>query len=203
MPEYGVWVSMKQRCSNKNTSNYHRYGGRGISVCDRWVESFDNFIADMGERPTGDHSIDRIDNDGDYNPDNCKWSTRLEQGRNTRRNRILDFNGEVCCVSEVANQLGVDSGYVTYRLNNGMEIKKPVIKKEIKVLDIESIPTIKITEMIKKLGGTQAAMAKQAGISPQSLNNMIRQGKEVLQLANGDYIATSKHTVIFKGVDNE
>lgn len=79
-PTYTSWDGMIQRCTNPNNVNYHRYGGRGIRVCKEWF-AFDSFLADMGERPK-DKSIDRIDNDGNYEPSNCKWSTRKEQAQN-------------------------------------------------------------------------------------------------------------------------
>ncbi|MFZ9327586.1 MAG: hypothetical protein ACO24H_09070 [Polynucleobacter sp.] len=88
-PEYGTWSRMKDRCLNPNNSRYFDYGGRGIAVCNRWLNSFENFLADMGEKPEpkGDYSIDRIDNSLGYFPANCKWSTREEQMKN-RRNSV-------------------------------------------------------------------------------------------------------------------
>ena len=83
-PIYFIYHSMKSRCYNKNDKNYHNYGGRGIAVCDRWLESIENFVYDMGDKPTPSHSIDRIDNDGNYTPYNCKWSTPREQVLNRR-----------------------------------------------------------------------------------------------------------------------
>lgn len=87
IPEYFVWKTMKQRCSNKNNRSYPDYGGRGITVCDRWKDSFENFFKDMGERPSKRHSIDRMDNDKGYEPSNCKWSTDVEQASNRRKRR--------------------------------------------------------------------------------------------------------------------
>lgn len=83
-PEYWIWQAMKQRCRNHRHKHYADYGGRGIRVCARWAASFAAFISDVGPRPSSRHSIDRVDNDGNYEPGNCKWSTSSEQARNRR-----------------------------------------------------------------------------------------------------------------------
>lgn len=103
-PEYRSWLAMKKRCG-PNYSQRHLYGGRGIMVCERWMK-FDNFFEDMGRQPSPEHrSIDRYpDNDGNYEPGNCRWATRKEQGRNKRSNRIVE-TGE--CVAEVAERSGL------------------------------------------------------------------------------------------------
>lgn len=107
LAEYNIWAAMKRRCYNKNVKDYHRYGGRGIKVCDEWM-SFKNFYADMGARPSPKHSIDRYpDKDGDYKKSNCRWATLIEQANNTRRNRMITYGGLTGTISSVARGLGV------------------------------------------------------------------------------------------------
>lgn len=102
---YNIWGKMIQRCLNPKSSNYQHYGGRGILVCERWLD-FENFYADMGKAPAS-LSLDRIDNEKGYSPDNCRWATGKEQCRNTRRNCHLTLNGTTKTVIEWAEYLGV------------------------------------------------------------------------------------------------
>jgi hypothetical protein len=90
--EYRTWIDMKKRCYDKKNKRYKDYGGRGITVCDRWLYSFENFYTDIGPRPSNKHSIDRIKNDGNYEPGNCRWATKKEQSNNTRRNKRNNNN---------------------------------------------------------------------------------------------------------------
>jgi hypothetical protein len=94
-PLYHVWYDMKTRCNTQTSSSYKNYGGRGIKICNRWLNSLENFIEDMGEKPSPKHSIDRIDNNGNYEPSNCRWATRLEQAHNrgTRSDNISGVTG--------------------------------------------------------------------------------------------------------------
>jgi len=129
-PEYSSWKSMISRCADKSNS---RYGGRGIKVCDRWVESFVAFLDDMGRRPSAGHSIDRIDNDGDYDPGNCRWATAEEQCRNRSNTLYLSLNGETMSLPEWSERLGIDQSLIRSRLDRGWSdeeaLTKPVEKK--------------------------------------------------------------------------
>ena len=121
-PEYASWYGMKNRCTCKTSKYYSRYGGRGITMCDRWRESFLNFLDDMGPRPSPQHSLDRIDNNGSYEPSNCRWATKSEQARNRRSNRIVFFDGREMCVAELLKTMGIKSTTVYDRLSKGMSV---------------------------------------------------------------------------------
>lgn len=114
---YGSWADMMKRCLNPNAKQFLNYGGRGIGVCERW-QCFDNFLADMGQRPP-DTSLDRINNEGNYEPGNCRWATRVQQNRNTRQNQYIEFNGERLCITEWAVRMGIGPGTVRYRIRQG------------------------------------------------------------------------------------
>lgn len=117
-PEFRIWATMRQRCSNPNSKKYKNYGARGIRVCKRW-NYFPNFLKDMGAKPSPKHSIERIDNDGNYCPQNCRWATALEQGINKTNNVFLTAGGETRCISEWSRLLGISSGMIRHRIRRG------------------------------------------------------------------------------------
>lgn len=113
-PTYQSWTAMKSRCCCVGDQAYSQYGGRGITVCERWMR-FEGFLADMGDRPDGT-TIDRIDNDGNYEKSNCRWATRKQQQRNRHNNRMVTFNGDTRCVSEWAEIVGINVSTLWCRL---------------------------------------------------------------------------------------
>jgi len=106
---------MKQRCTNPKNKRYSSYGGRGITVCDRWVE-FENFLEDMGERPPG-LSLERIDNDGNYEPGNCTWTTAKQQARNNRHNHMITYNGTTLPLVAWSEKVNIPYDILKSRLN--------------------------------------------------------------------------------------
>ena len=116
---YHSWLAMKQRCTYPKAPQWADYGGRGIKVCDRWLNSFEDFLADMGERPDGS-TLDRYpDVNGNYEPGNCRWSSHLDQMNNTRRNRFIEFDGKRMTVSQWERHLGMPYRLLSIRLNRG------------------------------------------------------------------------------------
>lgn len=117
--EWEIWQSMVQRCRNKKSRKWIDYGGRGITVCDRWLESFENFYADMGKRPSEKHSLERINNDGNYSPENCKWATNLEQQNNKRNTFFVVFNGEKIALQILCRKLNISYPKIYQRIRYG------------------------------------------------------------------------------------
>jgi hypothetical protein len=122
-PERIIWWTMLARCRNPNAANYHLYGGRGIRVCDRWRKSFENFLADMGPRPEG-MTLDRIDNEGDYSPENCRWATLIEQANNKRNTPYLEWNGVRKSLKEWSRITGIHPETIRHRLLHGWTDEK-------------------------------------------------------------------------------
>lgn len=117
--EYESWRGMIDRCTNPQNADYHNYGGRGISICSRWADSIFNFIEDVGPRPSLKHSIDRIDNDGNYEPDNCRWATQTEQSRNTRGCHFLTWKGCTATLAEWEERTGIAQTTIRKRIKLG------------------------------------------------------------------------------------
>jgi hypothetical protein len=121
-PSYQVWRNMKCRCFTPSNTDFHRYGGRGITVCDRWMD-FEMFALDIGPRPSMAHTIDRINGDGNYEPGNCVWATRKQQSDHTSRNRRLEFQGRVMTVTQWARELRLPSYVLFGRIYLGWTVE--------------------------------------------------------------------------------
>lgn len=125
LPEYGVWLGMRRRCYSRNSLDFPNYGGRGIAVCDRWrgLGGFDRFLEDMGYRPSAAYTIDRIDNDGNYDPANCRWATRKEQQANRRTSIMVVYQGQRLTLREAhrvsCSPIGYDAA--RKRIKDGWE----------------------------------------------------------------------------------
>jgi len=115
---------MIQRCTSPNNHAYDRYGGRGIKVCDRWLNSFESFLADMGDKPSSECSLDRIDNNGNYEPSNCRWATATEQMRNRSNSIHLTMNGETLPAAEWAEKLGIPLSRIHARIKHGFSVEQ-------------------------------------------------------------------------------
>lgn len=118
-PEHKVWQQMKYRCSNPNATGYHKYGGRGIKVCDEWQRSFTAFLRDVGYRPSMAHTLDRIDNNKGYEPKNVRWTDQKTQARNTSKNRLVEVDGRTVTLAEAVEERGLNYNTVLYRILRG------------------------------------------------------------------------------------
>ncbi len=123
--EYSIWSNIKTRCYNKNSLDYPRYGGRGITMCIDWLDSFERFFEDMGICPEN-LSLERIDNDRGYYKENCKWATKKEQSYNRRSNRIIEYNGVSKPLKLLCEDLNVSYKLVHLRLSKGWTIKEAI-----------------------------------------------------------------------------
>lgn len=127
--EYHSWAGIKRRCYDKNNPAYKNYGGRGIKVCHRWLESFENFFDDMGKKPTPNHSLDRFpDKNGNYEKSNCRWATDKEQANNTRKNIWFEYNGERNTMSGWSEKLNISQDILWARKKSGWDVKDILTK---------------------------------------------------------------------------
>ena len=116
---------MRSRCNKSDDLHYPLYGGRGIKVCGRW-DAFDNFLHDIGERPSNAHSIDRIDVNGDYTPDNCRWATAKEQGLNRRDTRWITYKGDTLSTKDMAEKYGIPRTTLRRRIDSGWSVERAI-----------------------------------------------------------------------------
>ncbi len=123
-PEHRTWLAMHQRCLDPKAGNYHRYGGRGIAICERWLHSFENFLADVGPKPSAKHSIDRIDGDGDYTPENTRWADKATQSRNRANVVMLTHDGLTMTRKEWSAHTGIPYTTICWRVGKGFPIER-------------------------------------------------------------------------------
>ena len=180
-PEYYVWIGVKTRCLNKKEAGYKHYGGRGILICDRWKDSFDNFLHDMGKRPSPKHSIERLDVNGNYEPGNCVWATKSQQVLNTRANKRYTHDGITLTIIEWENRVGLSRNSLRVRVERGWSFedairiptggKRPGVKrKKGKVLTRDEV------RAIRSATGTIKTISDIFGVS-QSCVQSIRAGR--------------------------
>lgn len=170
---YDTWRGMKTRCGNKNNSAYSYYGGRGLSVCKRWLNSFENFISDMGPRPDG-FTLERKNNALGYSPKNCVWASRSDQQNNRRVNRRVVYNGKTYTVSQLAELTGVHRNTITLRIDSGLPIEKIVSRD--RLIGFSSKLSPKDVESIRASSATGVALAKKYGVTASNIS-AIRTGR--------------------------
>ena len=167
-PEFKAWSLMKARCTRVTAKDYVRYGGRGIRVCDRWMQSFTAFLEDVGMRPSKHHSLGRIDNNGNYEPGNVRWETVAQQARNTRRNDLITHDGKTLTISEWAQLAGLKDATLRRRL----KVHKWQFEKAI------SAATRKLSErdleFIRSSNDTSTSLALRFGVSSAAIRRARR-----------------------------
>lgn len=183
-PVYNAWQSMRARCNNPNIKRYEDYGGRGIKVCKRWDE-FSKFLEDMGDRPSANHSIDRIDNNGNYTPKNCRWSLPKAQSRNRRNNVKLSAFGVTRIIAEWSEILGIAAHVICSRISHGWEPERAL-----------SVPVRNNTTLLTHNGKTQSVSdwANDMGIPMYVISNRRSRGWSVDKAISTPLSHTKKRT---------
>lgn len=174
--EYQTWSSMRQRCSNPKHHNYVRY--KGVKICERWND-FGNFLADMGPRPSRQHTIDRYPNQqGNYEPDNCRWATKKEQSRNMRNNLFVERGGERLLLVDLLDELGINHQLVRSRLNIGWSLEEALTKAKSEKWFVEyQGKRMRLSQAAKQVGmsyATLAARLKKGQTFEQAISSPVR-----------------------------
>ena len=164
---------------------YPKYGGRGIVVCDEWLNSFEQFMLDLGERPKGDYTLDRIDNDGDYEPGNCKWSTREEQQNNRSNNVTLTHGGETLSIAEWSKKLGINIHTLRCRMYSGKSTEE--------ILDPKIFNTITFNGVTR----TVSEWSKELGIPAGRIHGRLLSGMEPVDILSTDIISIGIEVMAF------
>ena len=138
---YAAWTDMKTRCTNAASTSYQHYGAREITICQRWMDSFEAFLEDMGECPDDALSLDRIDNNGDYSKENCRWATWHEQARNRRNNHLITCDGRTQCIAAWSEETGIPSSTISNRLKTGCSAEEALRVKLVTLRDDLQVPS--------------------------------------------------------------
>lgn len=172
---YNIYLGMVSRCTKEYNPTYKYYGARGVKVCDRWLESFENFYKDMGDPPTETHSLDRIDVYGNYEPSNCRWATPLVQGNNKRNHRKMTLNGETKNLSEWGRELGIEPSVILGRLKRGWTEEEAL-----------KTPTLDENKYYKYNGEvkTHQQLAKEYGLNEGTLRDRLKKGWDLDKALN-------------------
>lgn len=165
-PEYQAWSNLKKRCYNPRDKRYPQYGARGITVCDRWLSNFAAFYSDMGPRPAGRYTIERKDNNGNYEPSNCKWATYKEQAQNKSTNHPVTLNGETKCLTEWIRLLDIGASVVKRRIKRGWTAERAL-----------TAPTYQ-SRLLHYDNRDQATAdwARELGLKPKTIFERLRKG---------------------------
>lgn len=169
-PEYRAWVEMKRRCYNQNFIGYKNYGGRGIVVCKRWNKSFESFFADMGVKPTPKHQLDRIDNNGNYTPANCRWATAKANSNNKRSCVTVTIDGRTMTLAQWADAQGIGRAMLYKR------ISEYGWSPEDAILTPKGATQHRVTATINGRTQTIFVWARELGVSAITLYSRIRDG---------------------------
>jgi len=172
--EYNSWHQMKQRCENPSNPRYASYGGRGIRFCERW-RVYKHFLADMGPKPPGT-SLERLDNNGNYEPDNCVWATARQQQSNTRRNVFIEYQGLQLTVTEWARRLGLNAEMIFVRLRRGWSPEKALtVPAQLRLGAVDAEVIVK-----RYRGGlSQRAIAEMYGVDQSAISKTIKRATNV------------------------
>ncbi len=167
--EYRIWSAMRRRCNEASEPCYEHYGGRGIAVCEEWDNSFEKFLSDMGKKPSDRHTLERIDNNRNYEPANCKWATWDEQGQNKRNTVFVEHDGKVLTLRQWSAETGIPIDTLRHRRRDGWSPERMLSQP----VAVHAKITEDMVRAIRRESGTSASIGKKYGVSAAAVS-MIR-----------------------------